>query len=320
MPAAASPTTGGAKRVRTEIEFDVDEFLASTAAQQTDLDSVILGIDEAGRGPVLGDMVYGGAIVSLREHQKILATGATDSKALTEANRERIRGELEVIPTFKAIEKSLTPNDIADAMFSRTGRNLNTISHEAAIAIIHEATIAARGKLCAVYVDTVGIPEAYQRLLQGRFPHLNITVAKKADAKFPIVSAASIFAKTTRDRGIQALSEEFGPLGSGYPGDQATINFLKNGHAHRFFGFTPKYDLVRQSWGPVVNIARTACIKMEWQHEIDDKSKSTKGQPKLNEGGAVRRDSVYAKSLCMTVQSGLSSDGEAARKAQGSFV
>jgi ribonuclease H2 subunit A len=284
------------KRERSEVEFDVDDFLAATVTQGTNLDSMILGIDEAGRGPVLGDMVYCGGMIALRHHNDLTDTGATDSKKINDSNRELIRGKLEKIPTWMAIEKPLSADDIADAMYSRNGRNLNTISHETAIVIIREATLLAKGKLCAVYVDTVGPPEPYQRHLQGRFPHLNITVAKKADSKYPVVSAASIIAKTTRDRSIAALAKQHGVLGSGYPGDQTTVAFVRS-HAHRFFTFTPEYHFVRQSWGPVASIARTACVSMKWQHEEEAGPRASKGQMKLTDMKRIRRDLVYSSML-----------------------
>ena len=73
--------------------------------------------------------------------------------------------------------------------------NLNTISHDTAISLI-ESVLARGVQVHQVYVDTVGTPITYENMLRGRFPQIpHITVAKKADSLYPIVSAASICAK-----------------------------------------------------------------------------------------------------------------------------
>ena len=85
----------------------------------------------------------------------------------------------------------------------RTPYNLNAISHDAAERLVREV----QGKdlhVSHVFVDTVGHPGAYQRRLTTSFgSKVQFTVEKKADAKFPVVSAASIAAKVTRDTGME---------------------------------------------------------------------------------------------------------------------
>lgn len=67
-----------------------------------------------------------------------------------------------------------------------------------------------------VYVDTLGDPERHRQKLKARFPALTFVVESKADVNYPVVSAASIVAKTQRD------SEVDKAMGSGYPGDPGT--------------------------------------------------------------------------------------------------
>lgn len=94
---------------------------------------------------------------------------------------------------------------------------------DAAIGLIRSA-VECGVNISHVFVDTVGKPEKYQAYLKSIFPKLKITVAKKADSTYPIVSAASICAKVTRDHALQVWQFQEGiklthkDFGSGYPG------------------------------------------------------------------------------------------------------
>ncbi len=109
---------------------------------------------------------------------------------------------------------------------------MNAISHDSAIALIRK--VAQQVDVKEIYVDTVGIPEHYQARLETLFPDAKCTVAKKADSLFPIVSAASIVAKVTRDRVLEEWHHEHAQLdrrlgrdfGSGYPADPRTKQWL----------------------------------------------------------------------------------------------
>lgn len=121
-----------------------------------------------------------------------------------------------------------------------------------------------------MYIDTVGDSKRYQQKLQKIFPKLDITVKPKADALFPIVSAASIAAKVTRDRTLQTwkfreivlTSTDFG---SGYPSDEHTQKWLKK-NVDKVFGFP---SLVRFSWKPVHLILAKVGVPVRWS-EFDD--------------------------------------------------
>ncbi|KAG5489942.1 hypothetical protein JKF63_00060 [Porcisia hertigi] len=271
LSARPSARLSGAKRSRESlIEFHVKDIMKSLDVSE---DYLVLGIDEAGRGPVVGPMVYTGAVISLGEHDDLVRLcHVADSKMLDERHRLASLQQLRGLKTFRTFTVCVSPEDISSTMTGRSGRNLNTLSHEAAIRIISEATLAAAGKLCAAYIDTVGPPETYQARLAGRFPHLRVTVAKKADSKFPIVSAASIVAKTTRDAAIEALGES---IGSGYPSDPRTMAWLRS-HVHRFFVFRHAYGFVRHSWGPVVQLAKdpAVCVPVLFEEDLEE------GEPK----------------------------------------
>ena len=87
-----------AKRKRTEVEFDIDEFFAKHS--DATAEHCILGIDEAGRGPVVGDMVYCAAVVSLGECDDLLKCGVADSKTLDPHARNSCMAKLQRLKTF----------------------------------------------------------------------------------------------------------------------------------------------------------------------------------------------------------------------------
>lgn len=250
-------------------------FDAEAVRKELDVsdDYLILGIDEAGRGPVIGPMVYTGAVISFAEHDALVREcHVADSKTLDDARRREALARLQKLRTFAAFTVVVTPDQIAAAMTGRHGRNLNTVSHETAMRIISEATLAGTGKLCAAYVDTVGPPETYEGRLTGRFPHLRVTVSKRADSRFPVVSAASIVAKVTRDTYVEQLGQQ---CGSGYPSDPLTASWLRT-HVHRFFVFDRcRHSFVRQSWGPVVSMAKnpSLCVEITFEQDVENAKK-----------------------------------------------
>merc|ERR1719244_1620355 len=159
---------------------------------------------------------------------------------------------------------SLSPTYISTSMYRRGKYNLNSMSHDTAIGLVKDA-LAAGVKVSEVYVDTVGPPEKYQAKLEGIFPSLSITVAKKADSLYPCVSAASICAKVARDKDLKDWTfkekDVTGPWGSGYPGDPVTKKFLQDSH-HDVFGFP---GIVRFSWKTAEKIIDEKGVKMNWE-------------------------------------------------------
>ncbi|XP_054740624.1 ribonuclease H2 subunit A [Anastrepha obliqua] len=246
----------------------------------------MLGVDEAGRGPVLGPMVYGIAYCPISSEQVLVDLGCADSKELTEEKRELIFNEMNTADTPRACVgwavELISPNVISTSMLRRTKCSLNEVSMNSAIGLIQRA-VDEGVNIAEVYVDTVGPPEKYQEKLKGIFPQFKITVAKKADSTYPIVSAASICAKVTRDtalkvwkfpEGIKLASNKFG---SGYPGDPVTKRFLSE-NFDMFFGF-PR--LVRFSWSTAENALADKVYEVEFDEPDDQKPKYS--GPKLTQ-------------------------------------
>jgi len=155
----------------------------------------MMGIDEAGRGPTLGPMVYGSAFCAVEDEERMTKMGFMDSKQLTEAKRDKLWAELQECGYIGWSIRVLEAKEISAGMLRRDNPyNLNAQSHDAAIELVRR--VMDRGvNLRYLTVDTVGDPERYQAKLEGLFPTLSIIVAKKADSIYPIVSAGSICAK-----------------------------------------------------------------------------------------------------------------------------
>jgi len=231
----------------------------------------VLGIDEAGRGPVLGPMVYSAAISRLERHQEVREElGANDSKQLKEIERERMLKSIDKSGWVAYTGEVLTPAHLSSCMLRQVKYNLNTLSHDTARAMIDRMLNHFKFNIAEIYVDTVGKPEFYQEKLQNWFPRISITVASKADSTYPIVGAASIVAKVARDMlvhnwphlepGIDSELE----TGSGYPGDPKTKSWLRSNTNH-VFGLP---SFARISWETSKKVIRENCLNVKWEDHL----------------------------------------------------
>jgi len=158
-----------------------------------------LGIDEAGRGPVLGPMVYGAAFCQSKREQDLKELGVADSKTLTEEKRDLLFEKIKGCDFLGWFVTVMSAKELSGGMLQRNPYNLNAQSHDTAIALIKRG-LAIGLNLKRVFVDTVGDPQRYEDKLSALFPSIQFAVRKKADSLFPTVSAASICAKVVRDR------------------------------------------------------------------------------------------------------------------------
>jgi ribonuclease HII len=202
-----------------------------------------LGIDDAGRGPVIGPMVLAGCLVDEEIESEFRKLGVKDSKKLTPRRRETLASEIKA----KALTFEITlthPNEITDK--NKAGVNLNTLEAQKAAEIIN-AINKAQGKIF-VYVDcpSPNIP-AWQRVLERYIKNtenLELHVEHKADSNHISCSAASIIAKTIRDSEVEKIKEKIGvDFGSGYSSDPATCKFLKD-----YFHKHKKDGIFRETW------------------------------------------------------------------------
>lgn len=200
----------------------------------------VLGIDEAGRGCVLGPLVVGAYLIDGVDEATLRAAGADDSKKLSAKRRDQARERLAALGVGQV--HRIEPAEI-DA------GNLNTLEEDAIVGLAR----ALRPDL--VYMDALGHPStlpATQARLEALTPGVRWTLAPKADSTYAVVGAASIFAKTTRDAALAAIEAEHGPVGSGYPSDPITRGWLR-AWAERGQPWPP---CVRTRWQTVVDLAQ----------------------------------------------------------------
>ncbi|KAG8756726.1 hypothetical protein FRC12_010480 [Ceratobasidium sp. 428] len=182
----------------------------------------VLGVDEAGRGPVLGPLVYGIAYCPLGYRDTLDTMGFADSKTLTHATRAALLKSLTSDPDNLAWSvRVLAPQDISASMLRHPPTNLNQQSQAATVSLIRDV-IASGIDVAEIYVDALGPSVPYQKYLSQLFPTAQVTVCPKADSIYTIVGAASVAAKVTRDAWIENwMFAEPGEwdtnMGSGYP-------------------------------------------------------------------------------------------------------
>jgi ribonuclease HII len=197
----------------------------------------ILGIDEAGRGAVIGPLVITGLLIKSYKEKKLKELGVKDSKKLTSEKREELAKKIKKISDdyiiFKISSKQLN--------YEMKRKNLNEIEIVRIVQIINSFWIR-RPK---IFIDSVEANvEKFKSKILAKLKNKEIEIIAEnfADEKFVVVSGASILAKVERDKEIRKLHEKYGYFGSGYPGDERTIEFLKN------LDRTKYNEIVRLRW------------------------------------------------------------------------
>ena len=206
---------------------------------------MICGIDEAGRGPVIGPLVVAGVIFD--DDSILIENNVRDSKKIS----SKRRNELARIIRETALKFEIIIIPASDIDVMRNVLNLNEIEVNVFSKIIDKL----KPDIC--YVDAADVNDLRfgKNILSKLRNKTKIISEHKADNKYPIVGAASILAKTVRDKEIinitKILRKELDiPIGSGYPSDSVTISFLNKWF--ETFGFFPPY--VRKSWKTSQNI------------------------------------------------------------------
>ncbi|MFH1522093.1 MAG: ribonuclease HII [archaeon] len=207
----------------------------------------LLGIDDAGRGPVLGPMILAGVLIESKEEEIIKSWGAKDSKLLTPKIRREIKEKIK--EKFKYHIEITQPKEIDESS------NLNYLEAIKTAKIINELTKNLNEKV-KVIVDCPSVnikswSNDVQQLIKNP-KIIQLSCEHKADANHPVVSAASIIAKEKREDEIYKLKLQLKKdFGSGYPADPKTKEFI----AENFNNEKYKH-IIRFSWNTVKKLIK----------------------------------------------------------------
>ena len=207
------------------------------------------GIDEAGRGCLLGPLVVAGVSVTPEGVKELKEIGVRDSKRLTPKARESLYPQILDIAerTFSA---EISPREIDEVVL--TGRRLRKLNY---LEAVYFAKVVDQLGARKVTVDASDVlPKRFRDdITKNMTAMCRVMAFHKADRDFLVVSAASIIAKVERDRPVEDLREAGGDFGSGYPSDPVTrayfTDIMNRGEALPSF--------VRQSWKTWERIEQT---------------------------------------------------------------
>jgi len=187
---------------------------------------MIIGIDEAGRGCIIGPMVICAAAINPLDEYKLKELGVKDSKKLSPLQRERLYPKVAKLCKYTTVK--VTAQELNVLMDTH---NLNEIE---AIKIAHAIdTLSLQG--ATAYLDSPdNVPAKFSKRVEKYIKtKTKLVSANRADDTFVIVGAASIIAKVTRDREIEKIKKEIGiDFNSGYTSDPVTQKYIAEREKH----------------------------------------------------------------------------------------
>ncbi|MCS4537981.1 MAG: ribonuclease HII [Thaumarchaeota archaeon] len=184
---------------------------------------IVAGVDEAGRGSVIGPLVVSGISASTSAIEELARMGVKDSKQLSPAQRSKLYPQ--ILKLCKNVSTEvLAPSDIDKYVEPKI--RLKGLNYLEALSI---AKILSSLDAEVSYVDSCDVnPKRFAKIISDIMKKKQrLVVSHHADEIYTSVSAASIVAKVTRDRHVQKIGRKYGDIGSGYPSDPQTIEFLQ---------------------------------------------------------------------------------------------
>ena len=215
---------------------------------------ITIGVDEAGRGPVIGPLVVCSVALPDKDLKLLSDYGVKDSKDLSANKREEIRQWFLDQCLARGWSYSLVYCETAEIDLAVQQNGLNLLETQLFGESINRLSVVSRQDskiICdACDVDALRFSKRVSKLIElWPWPGSRIDSYYKADENYPIVGMASILAKQARDEAIKSIEQKLGfPIGSGYPSDQVTINAVK-----KMIGNAP-HEALRWSWSTVKRI------------------------------------------------------------------
>ncbi len=227
--------------------------------------SLVCGIDESGRGPVIGPLVMCGLVIKEEDEKELVRLKVKDSKLLTKNKREFLFDKIKDV-SYKYKIIVVEPQEIDKAVHNHDGLNLNRLEARKSADILNELN-PDKSIIDAPSNNIKSYKRYLMRFIKNK--DIEIILEHKADFNYPVVSAASILAKVTRDKEIENLKKHIGiDFGSGYMTDPKTVEFLKNN-----FENYPK--LFRKSWFPYKDL-----LNQKFQKSLADFTQFLKEEKK----------------------------------------
>ena len=205
------------------------------------METLLLGIDDAGRGPVIGPMILAGCFIDSEIEKEFRSLGVRDSKQITPRRREFLAEEIR--KKAKAFDVVIASPEEIDKSKDK-GTKLNELEAIMAAKIINNIN-KGKGKIKIVLdcpSTSIKKWEDFLKMHITNLSNLEIFCEHKADKNHISVSAASILAKSEREKQMDKLKKKYGKkIGSGYTSDPKTQAFVaKNAKNHK--------GLFRKSW------------------------------------------------------------------------
>ena len=199
--------------------------------------SLVIGIDEAGRGPVIGNMFIVCLGVSRNYLSKLIKIGVRDSKKLTPKKRS------ELAPKISQLAKIMIVESVAPKYIDT--HNINIIFAQFIIESL-EMILSTGMKVRQIFIDAVSgkkFRDMILKYIRSQDSSISVHIEPRADEKYPVVAAASIIAKYLRDAHVRKLHMVYGNFGSGYPSDPRTVEWLS-----KYLNKNELPPVVRRSW------------------------------------------------------------------------